>query len=306
MAKKSKEIATTDATDQAPAPEAATTPAPAPKAPEPAQGGFLEFETGAKDAKMRRIEVALINVNSPKDPDDVFVKSIAATGGATEPVIVIEQKSGGRFTLIEGRRRVLAHRILAGGDDGKTFETIGACVYEAGSLTAVEIAVMALRLNHHRSANPIAELTAVNAIERSGVRDSKMIASMLGIHVRQVQRLKRLELLTPELREALADNRMTLDTALKATKLSRAEQEDLSESADESGVISGDAVHGAMEVGPAKGLEKLFSMDLRPTTHSRLSGVIGELHKILADTDDDEIMRRIGSALVALGAEAGV
>jgi hypothetical protein len=245
-------------------------------------------------APVKRIdisEIGFINVV----PDHDFVKSIAKSNGAVEPIVVVRQ--GDKLRVIEGKRRVAAHRLLAAGENGKIFQKIDARVYEDDQLSERDRAILLIRLNHHRSLNPVAELKAINEIRRHGTTDTKKIARLVGLGQRQVQRIMQIDKLDPKLQKVLSDGRMTFDTAIRAARLSPATQRKLIKIADEKagddngngpGQISGADIHALIERGPAKGLDKLFGDTVTVTPASRMSTVLSEVDKLIATLDGDE------------------
>lgn len=240
---------------------------------QPSAGGIWQIDAALPAVK--RIKIADIE-KVHVVPDDQFVKSIGASGGPMQAIVVVTAGAG-KLRIVEGKRRVAACRILE-------LESIDARVYDGDKLTAKDRAIVTIRMNHHRSLNPVAEYAAINVLRKSGLTDTAAIAKIVGLNVRQIQRLTRLDKLAEPLRDVLEAGRMTFDTALKAAALPAKDQRKLIKLAeeggeDEAGRITLDSVHALREVGPAHGLDKLFSTDVQANPDTLIMSALAMLER---------------------------
>jgi ParB-like chromosome segregation protein Spo0J len=275
---------------------------PAPKAPkEAATQPQLMIMVDAELPKVQRVKIDDIE-SAGVVPDDEFVRSVRASNGAEKPIVLVTAGNRG-YTIIDGKRRVAAHTMLR--DEHARFAEIDARIYDAGKLPMVQRHALTIRLNHHRSANPIAELDAIDGMRKAGITDTKDIARALGIGLRQVQRILQLDKLAPELRTAMMQGRMTFDTGIKASRLPAKDQKRLIKAAEKDGddgpgIISGADVHALLERGPAKGLDKLFGdTAVEADVTTRTASLIAELEQLAAKHPDTAA--HFNAAIVALG-----
>jgi ParB/RepB/Spo0J family partition protein len=260
----------------------------------PIYGNMVELagESTLKNVSIDDIEPVHV------EPDAQFIKSIAASNGAQVPIVLMSG-AGKRYRIIDGIRRVAAHRTLE-------LKTIAARLYDANAFTPKDRAIALVRLNHHRSVNPIAEYNALDTLRKAGMTDSKDIAQAVGLNIRQVQRILRLDKLQPELRTLLADGRMTFDTAIKAAALPAKEQKKLAKMAadggeDEAGRVTLDAVHSLREKGPAHNMALLIGDSLAPTMATLIGQAIASLERAAALTDGDNTKAIHGAIKILKG-----
>jgi ParB family chromosome partitioning protein len=133
-----------------------------------------------------------------------LLKSVKMRGVLT-PIIVSPQSSGG-YIVREGRRRVKA-AIEAG------LETVQAVVLEDGG---PEITILT---HATRSENPVAELEAIQEMQRSGMSE-KEIAAAGHATVSRIRRLAKLNHLVPELAEKVGAGNISANLAFE--KIGRA------------------------------------------------------------------------------------
>jgi len=132
-----------------------------------------------------------------------LLKSVKARGVLT-PIIVSPQSSGG-YIVREGRRRVKA-AIEAG------LETMQAVVLEDGG---PEITILT---HATRSENPVAELEAIQELQRSGMSE-KEIAAAGHATVSRIRRLAKLNHLVPELAEKVGAGNISANLAFEIASL---------------------------------------------------------------------------------------
>jgi ParB-like chromosome segregation protein Spo0J len=244
----------------------------------PIYGNMVELagESTLKNVSIDDIEPVHV------EPDAQFIKSIAASNGAQVPIVLMSG-AGKRYRIIDGIRRVAAHRTLE-------LKTIAARLYDANAFTPKDRAIALVRLNHHRSVNPIAEYNALDTLRKAGMTDS----------------ILRLDKLQPELRTLLADGRMTFDTAIKAAALPTKEQKKLAKMAadggeDEAGRVTLDAVHALREKGPAHNMALLIGDSLAPTMATLIGQAIASLERAAALTDGDNTKAIHGAIKILKG-----
>jgi ParB/RepB/Spo0J family partition protein len=268
-----------------------------PKEPPPIFGKMVELDGTYALQNVSIADIEKVTV----EPDDRFVKSIAASNGAMEPIVVVSG-AGKHYRILDGKRRVAAHRTL-------NIQKIAAKVYDANAFTPKQRAIALVRLNHHRSLNPVAEYDALDTLRNGGMKDSKDIAQAVGLTIRQVQRILRLDKLAPELRDVLADGRMTFDTAIKAAALPMKDQKKLIRMAedggeDEAGRITLDGVQALKEKGPAHGMDKLFATDVQANPTTMIDQAIGLLERAASALDGDNTKAVNGAIKILKGVQA--
>ncbi len=139
-----------------------------------------------------------------------LLKSVKMRGVLT-PIIVSPASSGGYtpelrgYIVRDGRRRVKAAI-----EDG--LETVPAVVLEDGG---PEITILT---HATRSENPVAELDAIQALQRSGMSE-KEIASAGFAPVSRIRRLAKLNLLVPELAEKVDAGEIAVNLAFEIANL---------------------------------------------------------------------------------------
>ncbi|MDO9130971.1 MAG: ParB N-terminal domain-containing protein [Anaerolineales bacterium] len=132
-----------------------------------------------------------------------LLKSVKARG-VLEPILV-SPHSGGGYIVREGRRRVKA-AIEAG------LETVQAVVLEDGG---PEITILT---HATRSENPVAELDAIQELQRSGMSEKEIAAAGFA-PVSRIRRLAKLNRLVPELAEKVDAGGIAANLAFEIANL---------------------------------------------------------------------------------------
>jgi ParB/RepB/Spo0J family partition protein len=156
-----------------------------------------------------------IDVGISPTPAADLIQSIRLLG-VFQPVALVRR--GRRFTVAEGRRRVLAAR-----EAGLVY--IPAVVYPEHTPLNVA-AAMTLTGNTARRPNPLAELEAIERFVSEGA-NAQQISRELGISMATVEARMRLGSLPSELRQALADGRLAPGVAEQAARLDAERQQQL-------------------------------------------------------------------------------
>jgi ParB/RepB/Spo0J family partition protein len=133
-----------------------------------------------------------------------------------------------RWSLVYGSRR-LASAIAAGKTEG-AFDVVG-------DADAHEIAKLRLAENANRSANPLAELRAIETLLASG-STVKEIARETGMSVPVIRKRMRLARLIEPLQVALMEGRITPNTAIEASTLPPGKQHDALDMLREGGKLT--------------------------------------------------------------------
>lgn len=162
--------------------------------------------------KLRKVVLDEIPDKLPGQvPDKAFVQSIECFG-VLQPVGLIESSTG--YKVAFGRRRIKAARALG-------MISIPAYIYPAG-WSSTE--VLTLVENQQRNDNLAAELEAIEALRLKATTDEICLA--VGLTKQELNKaLKLIDGLVPELRQALAEGRITASTAQKAVRLTPEQQE---------------------------------------------------------------------------------
>jgi len=182
--------------------------------------------------------------------------------GLLQPVVVVPARSG-RYRVVEGRRRCKAIAQLAEADDRRMAPTIDALIVEGRQTSRREVrGGLTLALHASRSASPASELQAIETILDTGGADSeavtvKEIAAQTGMSVQTVRRRLRLRSLTPALRAAFAEGKVTASLAEAAARLPQACQQQLE--------------------GQLEGGSRLSIADVREVARDRIADATGEL-----------------------------
>ncbi len=132
-----------------------------------------------------------------------LLKSVKARGILTP--IIVSPHSGGGYIVREGRRRVKA-AIEAG------LETVQAVVLEDGG---PEITILT---HATRSENPVAELDAIQELQRSGMSEKEIAAAGFA-PVSRIRRLAKLNRLVPELAEKVDAGEIAANLAFEIANL---------------------------------------------------------------------------------------
>lgn len=165
------------------------------------------------------------------DPERSLVESISALG-ILEP-IKVDLTDGGTtlWRVIDGVRRIKAARRAG-------LETIPALIRVRDITNWHDLhtvpPVLSLTLNSQRSANPAAELAAIERLmeQSSGVPEGRLpsiIAAATGMPIPRVKERLKLRRLVPELRAALAEGRLPGAIAKEASSLPEAAQRRIAE-----------------------------------------------------------------------------
>ena len=156
--------------------------------------------------------------------------------GLLQPVVVAATRSG-RYELVEGRRRCKAIAELTVEGQWPAPPHVEALILDGAKPVRREVrGGLALALHASRSASPASELRAIEAILKTGGTDGeattvKEIAAQTGMSVQTVRRRLRLRSLTPALRDAFDDGRITASVAEAAARLPEREQQELADAA---------------------------------------------------------------------------
>ena len=138
----------------------------------------------------------------------------------------------GRYELVEGRRRRKAIAQLTEEGQWPAPPHVEALILDAAKPVRREVrGGLALALHATRSASPASELREIEAILKSGDPDGdvatiKEIAAQTGMSVQTVRRRLRLRSLTPAIRDAFEQGRVTASVAEAAARLPRADSAD--------------------------------------------------------------------------------
>lgn len=182
--------------------------------------------------------------------------------GLLQPVVVVPARSG-RYRVVEGRRRCKAIAQLAEADDARMAPTVGALIIEGRQTGRREVrGGLTLALHASRSASPASELQAIETILETGDVESesatvKEIAAQTGMSVQTVRRRLRLRSLTPALRAAFDEGKITASLAEAAARLPDVCQQTL---------------EGQLKAG-----RRLSAADVRDVARGRNAAATGEL-----------------------------
>jgi ParB-like chromosome segregation protein Spo0J len=182
--------------------------------------------------------------------------------GLLQPVVVVPARSG-RYRVVEGRRRCKAIAQLAVAADTRIAPTVDALIIEGRQTGRREVrGGLTLALHASRTASPASELQAIETIlETSGGESEsvtvKAIAAQTGMSVQTVRRRLRLRSLTPALRAAFDEAKITASLAEAAARLPDACQHEL---------------EGQLEAG-----RRLSAADVRDVARGRTVAATGEL-----------------------------
>ena len=182
--------------------------------------------------------------------------------GLLQPVVVVPAQSG-RYRVVEGRRRCKAIAELAEADDARMAPTVDALIVEDRQTGRREVCGgLTLALHASRTASPASELEAIETILATGGAESeavtvKEIAAQTGMSVQTVRRRLRLRSLTPVLRAAFDEGKITTSLAEAAARLSEAHQTTLEQQLESD--------------------NRLSLADVREVARDRTAGATGEL-----------------------------
>jgi ParB-like chromosome segregation protein Spo0J len=163
--------------------------------------------------------------------------------GLLQPVVVAATRSG-RYRLVEGRRRCKAIAQLTAEGQWPAPPHLEALILDGVKPVRREVrGGLALALHATRSPSPASELRAIEAILGADGADGeaatvKEIAAQTGMSVQTVRRRLRLRSLTPALRAAFDDGRLTASVAEATARLPEPEQDALADQLAEKGRLT--------------------------------------------------------------------
>jgi ParB/RepB/Spo0J family partition protein len=172
----------------------------------------------------RVIPLDSITEFSPGDPPSrEFVESIRRAG-VTVPVVVRENEDG-TYTLIDGRRRVVA-ALMAG------LTTVTAAIEERAD---VDDDIMALALNAQRSGNLLDQHRHVKALLSKGMTIAQIVASPANMTEHEVLRANKIGDLLPEFQAMIEYGQLLPAAAYRTAQMSPKEQKALLKVAERNG-----------------------------------------------------------------------
>ncbi len=189
-------------------------------------------------------------------PTPQFLSSVRSVG-VLQPVILARTLDGPYgYELLAGRRRyAAAMKVMQENPDaGRT--KVPAYVLQLDGWASGAAVVSAIE-NELRGANSMDTLQVLEALAAQGFTATQ-IASELGISPQRQRRIWRLHELIPELREAIADNRMSTAAGEKAARLSHTDQRALAAAASGKR-ITGHMVAASRQVRRDDALRSLFA-----------------------------------------------
>ena len=182
----------------------------------------------APKVRRERLPLGLIDGFEDAVPS-VKLRNLIRDVGLLQPVVVVAARSG-RYRVVEGRRRCKAIAQLAEGNEVGTAPTVDALVLEGQQTSRREVCGgLTLALHASRTASPASELRAIETILDAAGVDSeavtvKEIAAQTGMSLQTVRRRLRLRSLTPALRVAFDEGKITASVAEAAARLPEAHQ----------------------------------------------------------------------------------
>jgi hypothetical protein len=151
-----------------------------------------------------------------------------------QPVVVAATRSS-RYGLVEGRRRCKAIAQLTAEGQWPAPPHVDALILDGANPVRGEVrGGLALALHATRSASPASELREIEAILKSCDANGeattvKEIGAQTGMSIQTVRRRLRLRSLTPALRVAFDQGRITASVAEAAARLPEPEQKELAD-----------------------------------------------------------------------------
>jgi len=186
------------------------------------------FDFKLKKHKKQKIAIEDIKLIPGFENENYMVESISNLGLLDDNIYLV--KEGSKYSVTDGYRRIMGSK--------KAGETeIMAYVFD--SIEDYQGAMITLATNNARSHNPIAELKAIQVLEKRGVKP-KTIREYANVQKSKISKLKSLLKLIPGLLQALKKNKITFTMAYEISKLSVEDQETLFAIYEESGKISMD------------------------------------------------------------------
>lgn len=229
--------------------------------------------------------------------------------GLLQPVVVVPGRSG-RYRVVEGRRRCKALAQLAEAGDVRMPPTIDALVVEGSQAGRREVCGgLTLALHGSRTASPASELGAIETILHAADAESESvtvreIAAQTGMSVQTVRRRLRLRSLTPALRAAFDEGKITASAAEAAARLHEAQQKVLEKQLDAVNRLTGANVRDVTRERTAAvtselpdGLFEEPEVAWEVTVRGHLAAALGA---IPVDEGYGALQRAIGDAVVVL------
>ncbi|MBA7539990.1 hypothetical protein ES705_32279 [subsurface metagenome] len=165
-------------------------------------------------------------------PTKAFIDSVKRFG-VVHPIVV--QRDRTKYTIIDGRRRARAAIIAE-------HVSISARVYPKKYRPTMVIA-----LNNLQSANPVAELEAIEALIEEGASE-KQISEATGLPLSTIRKRLKLQRLNPDLRKGLKKGEIAVSVAEKASDLPEVVQDGLANIFVEEEQLTGETVREARSV----------------------------------------------------------
>jgi len=225
-----------------------------------------QFIEVPKPFKFQEVPVSLIDAEHCQDSLTSHLKTIAELGVLQSVILKAE---GDRYTVIAGRRRVLAAKKAG-------IETVPAIVFEESS--DIQIAVVSLIENMHRKPNPAEEAFALSKIMNAYGWDVKQASKALHIPVSHIRaRLKLLDLI-PELFEKARSGELRTTIALKIAKLPPEKQNELLSEEKITTEVVGKKLKEVRLNNLTLNLDDLYVPDV---THEVLERITAELRSVI-------------------------
>ncbi|MGN6170479.1 MAG: ParB/RepB/Spo0J family partition protein [Solirubrobacteraceae bacterium] len=158
--------------------------------------------------------------------------------------VVVTSNGSDRYELIEGRRRCKAIAQLTAEGRWPAPPRVEALILDGAQPVRREVrGGVALALHATRSASAASELREIEAILKTAGTDReattvKEIAAQTGMSIQTVRRRLRLRSLTPALRAAFNDGRITASVAEAAARLPEPEQKELADELAQQGRLT--------------------------------------------------------------------
>ncbi len=163
--------------------------------------------------------------------------------GLLQPIIAVPAR-GGRFRIVDGRRRAKAIAELAEEGEWPERPVVDVVILEGADAGRQAVrAGLTLAVHASRGASPAIELAAIEAILEAGrpgdeTATIKQIAAQTSMSVQTIRRRLRLRSLTPGLRRAFDEGRLPASVAEAAARLPAARQEKLERTQEDEGHLT--------------------------------------------------------------------
>lgn len=277
-------------------------------------GQLTLLPSAAPELRRERLPLELIDGFADASPS-AKLRELIGDLGLLQPIVVVPGRSE-RYWVIEGRRRCKAIAQLVDAGEWPAPAHVDALLVEGRQTARHEVrGGLTLALHASRSASPASELQAIEVILQAGGSDgeaatAKEIAAQTGMSLQTVRRRLRLRSLTPPLRAAFDEGKITASVAEAAARLPEARQDELERQlrAGERLTLA-DVRHAGRAQAAAATSELpdgLFG-DQEAAWQVRVGGhLIAALHAIPPDNYHDALRRIVGDALAVVEtAEAG-